>query len=89
MATALLWGQVEAHGLLGTGSMVSFVTADFFRDQVQRQGNELIKDLAIRLTTANILTLPYDYNGYFTTDITLFKQTVKDVIVLVFETLTL
>ena len=69
--------------------MVSFVTADFFRDQVQRQGNDLIKDIAIRLTTANGLTLPYDYDGYFTTDITPFKQTVNDVIILVFETLTL
>ena len=70
VATALLWGQVKAHGLLHTGSVVSFVTADFFRDHIQPRGNELMKDLAIRLTAANGLALPYD--GYFTADITLF-----------------
>ena len=42
-----------------------------------------MKDLAIRLTAANGLTLPYD--GYFTADITLFGQTVKDVIFLVLK----
>ena len=83
VATVLLWGQVKAHGLLDTGSMVSFVTADFFRDHIQPRGNELMKDLTIRLTAANGLALPYD--GYFNADITLFGQTVKDVIFLVLK----
>ena len=42
-----------------------------------------MKDLAIRLTAANGLALPYD--GCFTADITLFGQTVKDVIFLVLK----
>ena len=42
-----------------------------------------MKDLAIRLTAANGLALPYD--GYFTADITLFGQTVKDVFFLVLK----
>ena len=83
VATVLLWGRVKAHGLLDTGSMVSFVTADFFRDHIQPRGNELMKDLTIRLTAANGLALPYD--GYFNADITLFGQTVKDVIFLVLK----
>ena len=45
VTTALLWGNVEAHGLLDTGSMVSFVTAHLLETT---DSNELVKDLAIR-----------------------------------------
>ncbi|KAK3804175.1 hypothetical protein RRG08_023538 [Elysia crispata] len=79
----LLWGHVKVRSLLDTGSMVSIVTRDFFENYVQPRGWELKKDISLKLTAANGLSLPYD--GYFISDVTIFGTSVKDRVFLVLK----
>ncbi|KAK3763713.1 hypothetical protein RRG08_022747 [Elysia crispata] len=79
----LLWGHVKVRSLLDTGSMVSIVTRDFFENYVQPRGWELKKDISLKLTAANGLSLPYD--GYFISDVTIFGTSVKDGVFLVLK----
>ena len=69
--------------MLDTGSMVSIVTRDFFENCVQPRGWELKKDISLKLTAANGLSLPYD--GYFISDVTIFGTSVKDRVFLVLK----
>ena len=79
----LLWGHVKVRSLLDTGSVVSIVTRDFFENYVQPRGWELKKDISLKLTAANGLSLPYD--GYFISDVTIFGTSVKDRVFLVLK----
>ena len=63
--------------------MVCIVTRGFFENCVQPRGWELKKDISLKLTAANGLSLPYD--GYFISDVTIFGTSVKDRVFLVLK----
>ena len=61
-------GKVDVVCLIDTGSMVSTITEEFFKNYLQYAGVTLQPDnLCLRITTSNGLDIPY--NGYLEIDV--------------------
>ena len=72
---------VKIPALVDSGSQVSTITESFFRRHLQPRGQDLQRDLHIRLSAANGLDIPY--SGYLLVDVTIAGRTIRDRVFLI------
>ena len=72
---------VKIPALVYSGSQVSTTTESFFRRHLQPRGQDLQRDLHIRLSAANGLDIPY--SGYLLVDVTIAGRTIRDRVFLI------